>query len=81
MTTELLTVFAQFGFAGIILAVLIWQLRISSAERRDMHVHHHDHIGKIVSVVDRNSEAMRDIKEVLASFKEIVRQHTSQHNK
>ena len=63
----------QFGIAGIILAMLVWQLKVSAAERRAMRNESQEQVNKFAASFDRNTEALQKHSEVLAGFQETIR--------
>ncbi len=65
--------FLQFGIAGLILAILVWQLRISAAERRAMRNENQTQVNKFAESFDKNTAAFHGIQNTLISFKEIIR--------
>ncbi len=58
--------FIEYGMSGLILGVLVWVIKISQKERKEISKAHHEQVDKIVSVVSGT-------KEVIAGFKETIR--------
>lgn len=56
----------QFGFSGVLLVVVVWQIKFS--DKRDR-----SNVDRLIEVIERNNKVMDNVREVVAGFKEVVR--------
>jgi len=62
---ELVTMFSSLGGMGILAAVLIW-LQIRTQNRN------HEMQDKLMSIIESNTVAMTNLKDIIANLKDII---------